>query len=94
MWRNYLFLILAKNLPTEAKSRLPQQVYCSGCSKEVKTMLSYKIGAGTCVLGLVISCVGCLPLSCIPCFLNDYKDVIHKCPNCSNFLGKRGYMFD
>lgn len=56
-----------------------------------RTIIKHKIGTHTVIGGILLGvCV--FPLcGLIPCFIDDCKDKIHRCPNCNNFLGIKEY---
>ncbi|CAD8122080.1 unnamed protein product [Paramecium sonneborni] len=66
------------------------RIICSGCKTKVNTVITRKAGLQTYIAGLLlIFCsFGFICVSCIPCFMDDCKDVQHSCPNCNQCLGK------
>ncbi|CAD8121048.1 unnamed protein product [Paramecium sonneborni] len=71
------------------------KLICRNCKKQIQTKVSRRIGKGT----LTISCIlllcsfGILCLACLPCYMDDCKDIIHVCPDCQYPNGSTPYQF-
>ena len=65
---------------------LPANVKCPNCNTNITTITQPKMGllAWLVVGGLVVVCC-CI--ACIPCCVDDLKDVTHQCPSCNAILG-------
>ena len=65
----------------------PAQIKCPYCKENITTNTQPKMGllAWLVVGGLVLTCLW--PCACIPCCVDDLKDVTHQCPNCNAILG-------
>jgi len=84
-------------LPTQQiikiASRHPQVTFCPRCSKNVVTRVEYKVGTGTFVSGAFIAFVGgTLGCCLIPCCLDDCKDAVHLCSECTQELGTKKFL--
>ncbi|CAD8109982.1 unnamed protein product [Paramecium primaurelia] len=66
------------------------RIICPGCKMKVYSVIKRRVGLQTLIAGvLLIFCsFGCICVTCIPCLLDDCKDVEHSCPNCKQYLGK------
>ncbi|CAK61206.1 unnamed protein product (macronuclear) [Paramecium tetraurelia] len=66
------------------------RIICPGCKMKVNSVISRRIGSQTFLAGvLLIFCsFGFICVTCIPCLVDDCKDVQHSCPNCKQYLGK------
>ena len=57
---------------------------CGYCQSKITTLTTDEFGAFTFLsIGCYLTCCLC----CIPCILPNFKDVHHKCPNCSRSIG-------
>eukprot|EP01016_Furgasonia_blochmanni_P044993 TRINITY_DN6292_c0_g1_i1.p1 TRINITY_DN6292_c0_g1~~TRINITY_DN6292_c0_g1_i1.p1 ORF type:complete len:147 (+),score=21.68 TRINITY_DN6292_c0_g1_i1:168-608(+) len=75
--------------------RSPQNAYCQVCQRCVITSTANEAGSGAYTMGAVILVLGGGLLCClIPCCVDDCQDVIHSCPACNNFLGRKNYLFN
>ncbi|CAD8094440.1 unnamed protein product [Paramecium primaurelia] len=69
------------------------KLICRNCKKQVQTKLSRRVGSGT----FIVSCVlllcsfGICCLACLPCYVDDCKDIIHLCPDCKHPNGSTPY---
>lgn len=75
-------------------SRFPEPIVCPYCGQTGSSVVTYDIGQGTWLLGLILCCFGCVPCACVPCCLDDCKDAFHSCPNCRQLLGVKRYLTD
>jgi len=75
----------------------PVHTTCTHCLADVTTVISYKVGRTAC-------CICCLSLVCcawpVWCFIcsspfcdDDFKDVIHSCPNCQHQLARWSELY-
>ncbi|CAK64988.1 unnamed protein product (macronuclear) [Paramecium tetraurelia] len=66
------------------------RMICSGCKRKVNSVIKRRAGLQTFIAGvLLIFCsFGFICVTCIPCMVDDCKDVQHSCPNCKQILGK------
>ncbi|CAD8121127.1 unnamed protein product [Paramecium sonneborni] len=71
----------------------PVLIICSGCQNKVQTVLTHHSGKSTIFVGflLFICSFGFFCVSCIPCCLDDCKDIRHNCPKCQKILGKTSF---
>ena len=57
------------------------------------TEINYEISKGTLLVALIL-------LFLLPCIVwlpfckNSMKDVVHHCPNCKKFLGRKKYLWN
>ena len=65
----------------------PAKMTCPYCKANITTITQPKMGllawlvtGGLCIIGL-------WPCACIPCCVDDLKDVTHQCPSCHAILG-------
>ena len=65
----------------------PAKMLCPYCKENITTVTQPEMGllAWLVVGGLVITCLW--PCACIPCCVDDLKDVNHQCPSCNAILG-------
>jgi len=67
----------------------PSAIQCPTCKQQVVTMVEYENGTMTWILVGTIAAFGCWLGCClIPLCSPSCQDVVHKCPNCSCFLGR------
>ncbi|CAD8116719.1 unnamed protein product [Paramecium sonneborni] len=66
------------------------RVQCPQCKQKVDTVIVRKIGSQTYVASclLLLCSFGLVCVSCLPCIIDDCKDVLHSCPQCKTPLGK------
>ena len=72
------------------------QLNCPHCHSNVRTttepnnMKGCLVGWFVCLFGLGIPCIWCcLPcVAAIPCFVTEFQDVAHTCPDCGALIGK------
>ncbi|XP_070580668.1 cell death-inducing p53-target protein 1-like [Ptychodera flava] len=67
---------------------VPAQTRCPHCQKDIVTDITYE--SGTCTILVCVLCclVGCDMGCClIPFCMDDFKDCVHRCPNCSAVVG-------
>ncbi|CAD8100241.1 unnamed protein product [Paramecium primaurelia] len=66
------------------------RVQCPQCKKKVDTIVVRKPGVQTYVASclLLLCSFGLVCVSCLPCIIDDCKDVQHSCPDCNISLGK------
>ncbi|XP_030068564.1 cell death-inducing p53-target protein 1 [Microcaecilia unicolor] len=65
----------------------PVQTVCPHCQQAVITRTSHEIGLMNLLLCCFCCAVGC-DLGCclIPCVMDEFKDVMHSCPNCKAYI--------
>jgi hypothetical protein len=69
--------------------RRPVTIRCWHCDKVGETIVSHNVGC--CVYGSVcLVLVLCWPCACLPCCMDELKDVVHACPHCQQPLGSCG----
>ena len=69
-------------------TRDPQLAVCRRCGVEVLTNVVFKSGAWTWLGCLGMAMVGCVYGCCLaPFCIDEAKDVIHVCPNCTQPIG-------
>ncbi|XP_048049148.1 lipopolysaccharide-induced tumor necrosis factor-alpha factor homolog [Megalobrama amblycephala] len=67
---------------------VPVQAHCPVCIQNVITRLEYTSGALVWLSCAGLAIFGCIYGCClIPFCVDNLKDVIHHCPNCSSVLG-------
>ncbi|CAK83989.1 unnamed protein product (macronuclear) [Paramecium tetraurelia] len=68
-------------------------IICSGCQNKVQTVLTHHSGISTIFVGflLLLCSFGFFCVACIPCCLDDCKDIRHNCPKCQRTLGKTSF---
>ncbi|CAD8094190.1 unnamed protein product [Paramecium primaurelia] len=68
----------------------PVLIICSGCQNKVQTVLTRHSGKSTILVGFILflCSFGFICVACIPCCLDDCKDIRHNCPQCQKTLGK------
>ena len=72
----------------------PIPLRCPICQKNVETEIVYELGAMVWIAAGIIFLLGIflifpLFLFWIPFFVDDFKDIIHICPNCCYIFGKK-----
>ncbi|XP_029432325.1 cell death-inducing p53-target protein 1 isoform X1 [Rhinatrema bivittatum] len=65
----------------------PVQTVCPRCQQAITTRISHEIG----LLNMLLCCFCCAAgcdLGCclIPCVIDEFKDVMHSCPNCKSHI--------
>ncbi|CAD8196403.1 unnamed protein product [Paramecium octaurelia] len=71
----------------------PVKLICQNCKKQVQTKLSRRVGSGAYIVSciLLLCSFGICCLACLPCYVDDCKDIIHLCPNCQHQNGSTPY---
>ncbi|CAD8123435.1 unnamed protein product [Paramecium sonneborni] len=70
------------------------KLICQNCKKQIQTKLTRRVGKGA----LIVSCIlllcsfGILCLTCLPCYIDDCKDIVHLCPDCQFHNGSTPYQ--
>ncbi|CAD8200827.1 unnamed protein product [Paramecium pentaurelia] len=66
------------------------RVQCPQCKQKVDTVIIRKPGTQTYLASciLLLCSFGLVCVSCLPCIIDDCKDVLHSCPQCKSPLGK------
>ncbi|CAD8094077.1 unnamed protein product [Paramecium primaurelia] len=66
------------------------RVQCPQCKQKVDTVIIRKPGTQTYLASciLLLCSFGLVCISCLPCIIDDCKDVLHSCPQCKTPLGK------
>ncbi|CAD8070538.1 unnamed protein product [Paramecium sonneborni] len=66
------------------------RVQCPQCKEKVNTVIIRKAGTQTYLASciLLLCSFGLVCVSCLPCIIDDCKDVRHSCPTCKIPLGK------
>uniref|UniRef100_A0A914UKD2 LITAF domain-containing protein n=1 Tax=Plectus sambesii TaxID=2011161 RepID=A0A914UKD2_9BILA len=64
----------------------PAQITCPRCQRQVVTEVNYVNGTMVWIFVLVLLFIF-FPLMCVPCCIDQCKDVEHFCPSCRNFIG-------
>lgn len=72
----------------------PISIRCPICQKDVVTEIVYELGAMVWIAAGIILLLGIflifpLFLFWIPFFVDDFKDIIHICPNCCYIFGRK-----
>lgn len=69
--------------------RTPSKVICQYCNDETVTKIEYKSGLASwgicclcCLCGFWIGCC------CVPFFVRDLKNVVHRCGKCDEVIGE------
>ncbi|KAI9141490.1 LITAF-like zinc ribbon domain-containing protein [Paraphysoderma sedebokerense] len=70
--------------PIQALNRGPAPVDCPMCGIRGMTTISFETGSAT-HLWAFGACF-CFGLGCLPYFINNAKDVVHKCNHCGTAL--------
>ncbi|CAD8109145.1 unnamed protein product [Paramecium sonneborni] len=70
------------------------RVQCPQCKQKVDTVIVRKVGSQTYVASciLLLCSFGLVCVSCLPCIIDDCKDVFHSCPQCKIPLGKTQFQ--
>ncbi|KAA0192487.1 Lipopolysaccharide-induced tumor necrosis factor-alpha factor [Fasciolopsis buskii] len=67
---------------------MPSLTYCEHCHEKAITEVSYHTGRITWVVcGVVALMGGILGCCLIPFCVNNCKDVVHRCPQCTEIIG-------
>ncbi|CAD8207629.1 unnamed protein product [Paramecium pentaurelia] len=71
------------------------KLICQNCKKQIQTKLCRRVGKGTFMVSclLLLCSFGILCLACLPCYMDDCKDIIHICPDCQHPNGSTPYQF-
>ncbi|CAK65699.1 unnamed protein product (macronuclear) [Paramecium tetraurelia] len=71
------------------------KLICQKCKKQIQTKLRRRVGKGTYTVSclLLLCSFGILCLACLPCYMDDCKDIIHICPDCHHPNGSTPYQF-
>ena len=67
-------------------------VILTGFCIKITTETIYKIGTGSWALCFILSFIGCWPCNFISCFFKEFKDVLHKCPQCEKKVFYSSYL--
>ncbi|KAM3139113.1 hypothetical protein pb186bvf_008711 [Paramecium bursaria] len=89
--------VVHPNGPTQQplQSRYPTIVVCHSCKKQVQTVVNHEAGTGAYVAGMIVGALGLWMGCClIPCMINDCKDAVHFCSNCSSMVGRKKFLFE
>ena len=91
-----LKIVIDKLINSKEMTRLagpdPMWTNCPNCDTEVITTTQKSISTFQCVIGGAL-CLFCYCCWCIPFCKNDWKDVLHTCPNCNYVLGRYNCLF-
>ena len=66
----------------------PMHVTCPRCQGQIQTITKTEPSLFTWVIGAVLCMTGMWLCACIPCCIQSLHEVEHKCPNCSQLLGR------
>ncbi|XP_070183522.1 cell death-inducing p53-target protein 1-like [Littorina saxatilis] len=64
----------------------PVQIQCPHCHSQVSTFIDREVGSRTYVIAAMCICMGCCCF--LPCLWEGMKDVIHRCSNCKQEVGR------
>eukprot|EP00759_Apiculatamorpha_spiralis_P005978 PhF_6_TR13527/c1_g1_i2/m.21618 len=77
-------------MPTQL-GRTSQVLRCNMCGFTGPTQTMFEPGVGMWV-AVGCCCLFFTPCACLPCFIDDCKDVQHRCCNCGNIIGIKPAM--
>jgi len=66
----------------------PVTLTCPHCQAHVRTRTESEPGPLAWILGGILCVVGLPFCACIPCCIDSFNTVTHKCPQCKAFLGR------
>merc|ERR1719219_3156739 len=66
----------------------PVNQTCPHCQAHVRTRTESEPGPLAWILGGILCVVGLPFCACIPCCIDSFNTVTHKCPQCKAFLGR------
>ena len=66
----------------------PLRMTCPNCQRQIQTSIESEPGPMAWIIGGVLCLLGLCCCACIPCCIDDFNQVEHKCPNCNAFLGR------
>lgn len=75
---------IISDIPISQK-RLPADFQCPVCSYQGRTQTEKQVGNAVWIWVLII-CFFAPILACIPCLMDDCKDVKHNCPSCKSHI--------
>lgn len=61
---------------------------CPSCQQDITTSTEYVTGSCTYLTCVFCFFMGCFPLCWLPFIMNNFKDVIHRCPSCNAECGR------
>jgi len=76
-------------LPTVVKKHTSQKFHCLQCHYEGYTKLEHKIGKSLKIIMIVFLFILFWPCLAYLAWSNEWKDIVHSCPNCGYTVGKR-----
>ncbi|KAI8899973.1 LITAF-like zinc ribbon domain-containing protein [Globomyces pollinis-pini] len=65
----------------------PVAFTCPFCHQQGMSIVDKEAGLGTWLIAGG-TCLICFCCACVPFFIDDLKDTIHKCPNCHQVVGE------
>uniref|UniRef100_A0A0B6ZZV9 LITAF domain-containing protein n=1 Tax=Arion vulgaris TaxID=1028688 RepID=A0A0B6ZZV9_9EUPU len=72
---------------------VPVRMRCPHCSADVVTAIEYETGTFAWVICMLLFVFGCFLFCCLlPFCVDGCKDVVHKCPNCHQQIGRFSRM--
>ena len=79
--------LTSQQIKKQKMAKMPKQLDCSQCKKQVWTNYSYQLGAcGKWSAFLLFLFGGCCCLCCIPLRNEKFKEIHHSCPRCRSVL--------
>ena len=65
----------------------PMNITCPHCRNTVRTAIKSEPRSNSWIIGGVLCLLALWPCACIPCCIDNLRNVEHTCPNCNQFLG-------
>lgn len=65
----------------------PVQLRCTNCHQFVQTSVEFEVGNFAWVVMIILLLLGLFIIMWLPLVMNECKDAVHKCPNCSHVCG-------
>ena len=68
--------------------KYPMTMTCPHCQCQIQTSIRSEPGLLAWIFGGFLCLIGFWPCACIPCCIDDFNQVEHRCPNCNAYLGR------
>ena len=68
----------------------PMWTTCPNCDEEILTMTQKRISTFQMLVAGRLCFLGCICCFYIPFCMDDWKNVLHTCPNCNYAIGRKG----